>query len=621
MMPIFGNPAGLWALLGVPAILAIHFLQQRARIARTSTWFLIERLAPDSARGRTWDRLRSSRTLWLQLLAVIIAAWVLAEPRWVRAESAQTVVLVMDASASMDAFRGEAVAAAEREMILAEGLAAHTTWVVMTTDPRAPALYRGGEREAAVTALARWQPELGQHDLGPALRLAHGLAGASGRTLLVTDTRVKAPAGQRAAGVGRPIENVGFAGASVTRDEGGGQTWRALVKNNAATPQHRTWHLEVAGENSTEQPINLAPGTLTEISARLPDGVEAATVVLSTDAFAADDRLPLLRPQPKPLVVQVDGDDNAALFFRKLAGDVDGVTFASAGAPATLRLARLNADEAAREPHGGIFWPQADQRAQASLMSDPVTPERDPLVAGLNWQGWFGTGPYGYAAAPGDTPLLWQGRWPLMFVRAAPTAIVSGDGGRKLMLAFDWGTSNASRLPATVLLVRRFLETERDRQHAPYAANFDCNATVALAALPAKGGTAPGQGITRTFQAAAGGEPVTQLIATGERAELRAPGRAGFFTLKQGDELLVRGAAQFADARQGDFHAAEKFFIELPGERQAAIERNTRADPFATWWLLALIGLGFGSWWVRGASAGGSPATINQRGQAARTAP
>src|SRR5471030_1948255 len=153
MMPIFANPAGLWALLGVPAILAIHFLQQRARMARTSTWFLIEKLAPDSARGRTWDRLRSSRTLWLQLLAVLVAAWLLAEPRWVRAESAQTVVLVLDASASMDAFRSEGIAAAEREMTLADGLATHTTWVVMTSDPRVPALYRGLEREAASAAL------------------------------------------------------------------------------------------------------------------------------------------------------------------------------------------------------------------------------------------------------------------------------------------------------------------------------------------------------------------------------------------------------------------------------------------------------------------------------------
>src|SRR3954470_12295170 len=98
MLPVFANPAGLWVLLGVPAILVIHFLQQRARTARTSTWFLIEKLAPDSARGPTWHRLGNSRSFWLQLIAVLLAAWVLAEPRWVREESAQTVVVVFDAS-------------------------------------------------------------------------------------------------------------------------------------------------------------------------------------------------------------------------------------------------------------------------------------------------------------------------------------------------------------------------------------------------------------------------------------------------------------------------------------------------------------------------------------------
>lgn len=109
MMPLFANPAGFWALLGVPAILAIHFLQQRAKVARTSTWFLIEKLAPDSARGRTWDRLRTSRTLWLQLYAVLVATWLLVAPRWVRAESAQTIVVVLDSSAAMEAFRVPAI--------------------------------------------------------------------------------------------------------------------------------------------------------------------------------------------------------------------------------------------------------------------------------------------------------------------------------------------------------------------------------------------------------------------------------------------------------------------------------------------------------------------------------
>ncbi|MEO5958623.1 MAG: BatA domain-containing protein [Opitutaceae bacterium] len=599
MLPIFANPIGLWALLGVPAILAIHFLQQRARIARTSTWFLIEQLSPDSARGRTWDRLRSSRQLWLQLLAVLVAAWVLAEPRWVRAESAQTVVLVLDASAAMDAFREPARTAAEREMSRAEGLAARTTWVAMTTNPRQPPLYRGLDRIAATEAMARWQPELGSHDLAPALRLAQGLAGASGSTLLITDQRAKVPPDQRAAGVGRAIDNVGFAGANVTRGPDGA-TWRALVKNHATTAQRRAWHLEAAGSRSPEQSLELAPGALTEISARLPEGANEATVVLAADAFAADDRLPFVRPAPKPLTVAVDGKDDAAEFFRRLASDVDGVTVVAAGATASLRMARLSAEEVAREPHGGIFWPPADQRQQAPLATEPVTPERDSLVGALNWQGWFGTGVHGYAMVPGDQALLWQGRFPLVFLRPASEERAKlGVPARKLLFAFDWATANASRLPATVLLVRRFLETERDAQRAPYAANFDAHSSLTLASATAAAGNAD-EVLTLAFQPANGGAPELRSIPPVERSELRAPGRAGFFTLKSGEEPIVRGAAQFADTRQGDFRAAEKFFVELPAERRAVLERNTRADPFSTGWLVVLAGLVLGSWWVRG---------------------
>lgn len=616
-MPIFANPAGLWVLLAVPAILAIHFLQQRAKVARTSTWFLIEKLAPDSARGRTWDRLRGSRTLWLQLLAVLLAAWVLGEPRWVRAESAQTVVVVMDASVALEAFRAPALAAAERELNQADGLAARTTWVVMTTNPRQPPLYRGLERAAASAALARWQPELGRHDPGPALRLARTLAGATGRTLLITDAKAKVPPDQRAAGVGRPIDNVGFAGATVTREETG-QVWRALVKNHGAALQRRTWHLDVAGAKSAPQTLELAPGALTEISARLPDGAERVTVVLSEDDFAADNFLPLVVPRPKPLTVSVDGGDPTGEFLRKLAESVEGVVInPPAGAsPPTLRFARLSAAEVAGEARGGIFWPPADQRAQAALLAEPVTAERDALVAGLNWQGWFGTGPYGFAAVAGDVPLLWQGKWPLVFVRpASATATANGASAsapapaRKLMFAFDWATSNAARLPATVLLARRFLEAERDAQRAPFAANFDCGAPVLLAGVPAEGG------VTLTFEPAGAKpdeQPIVTAIAPAERAGLRAPGRAGFFTVRQGNEVLVRGSAQFADARQGDFRAAEKFTVDVRSERAAAIERHTTADPFVVLWLALLAVVVLASWWARASAqvettAGGLP--------------
>ena len=149
MLPEFAHPAGFWALVGVPAVLAIHFFQQRSRVFTASTLFLLEPLAPESRGGRTWDRLRSSRALWLQLLAVLLAAWVLVEPRWVRAESAQTVAIVVDASASMAAFRAEAETAVAGLCAERAGRAARTEWLLLTSDPRQPPLYRGGDSRAA----------------------------------------------------------------------------------------------------------------------------------------------------------------------------------------------------------------------------------------------------------------------------------------------------------------------------------------------------------------------------------------------------------------------------------------------------------------------------------------
>ena len=101
----FANPLALWALLALPVILAIHCLHERARRLRVSTLFLLERVAPESASGARFERLRNSLPLWLQLIAAALIAWLLAEPRWVRADSVQTVVVVLDSSASMSAFK------------------------------------------------------------------------------------------------------------------------------------------------------------------------------------------------------------------------------------------------------------------------------------------------------------------------------------------------------------------------------------------------------------------------------------------------------------------------------------------------------------------------------------
>ncbi len=578
MLPVHFHPAGFWALLAVPLILAIHFLQQKLRTVRTSTWFLLENLVPDSAHGRTWERLRSSRALWLQLLAALLLAWVLGEPRWVRPDSAQTVIFVLDSSASMQPFRAPAVAAVERTIKDAKRSAARTQWVVLASDPRSTVLYRGGDDWAARSALSRWQHVLGTHDATPVLQTARALAGAGGTVWFVTNRRDTVPTGQPALGVGRPLDNAGFASGSVMRGEGGA-IWRAIVRNHAERPLRRSWTVEANGDRSAAQVMELPPGGLVELSARFPPGADRILLQLEADDFTLDDALPLVLPRAKPLAVAVEVDGGARDFFTRLLGDIDGV---SVGGPApALRVVR--GMPAHRAAGAGIFLAPAAASPDLRVLRAPVIAEKHPLLDDLNWQGWLGAGAGALERGSTDLPLLWQAD--------APLAWLGGVRQQRLFLNFDWQASNASRLPAAVLLVRRFAEAVRNAQPGPYAQNFDTGSEIPLAESDR---VAPGQWVMSI--SAAGGPADTQVLTAPELATLRAPPAAGFFELKRGESMLVGGATQFADSRQGDFRTAETFI--LPAAESASLrERVTRPDPLAALWLV-LAGLCLlGSWW------------------------
>lgn len=296
MLPHLTNTAGLWALLGIPLILAIHFLQHRTRVRLTATMFLLESLAPEAATGRNWDRLRSSRALWLQLLAVLLLAWVLAAPCWVRQDAEQTVVFIMDDSANMYPFREEAVQAVAEDMENIGKQGIPTTWVLMGSRPARLPFYRGNNRNAALQSLSRWMPDAATHDLSESLRTAASMAGAGGLTRLVTCTPERVPAGQPARGVGKPLDNAGFAG--ITRMEGPGEPrWRIAVKNNSAAPVQKSVSIR-AGDVAQEQSLTLHPGAVAEFEYTLPPGCGTAVLRLAPDAFPLDDVLPLVRPTP-----------------------------------------------------------------------------------------------------------------------------------------------------------------------------------------------------------------------------------------------------------------------------------------------------------------------------------
>jgi hypothetical protein len=560
----FANPWGLLALLGVPAVIAIHLLRRQSRQVRVSTLFLVERALPSSEGGRRVRSLRNSLPLWAQILAVLALTWLLAAPRWIDASSTQTVVAVFDTSASMSAFREETLAAARRELSRLGGAAARTQWIFLRSD--ASRLAAGTVLEETLAAAAdAWKPALGTHDPGEAFRLARTLAGEKGAVLYFTD-RPAQPNGPAWIAVGRPLENAGFLGGEATA-----QHWSALLKNFSATPRSLRWRVAGDADWKTER---LEAGAMTEIAGPFPDRTDRVMLETEGDRFVFDDRVPILRPQPKALAVGVAPTETFREVFDPIARLAESGT--SSGAP-DVSLA-VYSPLAPALPNGAAVVFVEDVGKSNKPLSGLVVAEAHPYLENLNWQGLLARDTLGVPFREGDAALLWQGGRPLIFLRWQ-------DSRPQLIFNFDIRQSNATRLPAFPLLVHRFFESLRKEKVAYEAANVE----------------------TRQALEVAGAGPQ------------RAPVEPGFFAIRGSDnQLLFDGAAQFGDTRESDFSAAatgRSADLAVETLRQAHA-RGEFLDPL---WAALLAGLMFWNWVLTGRAKDPSPAS--GKGKASSAAP
>ncbi len=573
----FGNPLGAWALAGVPVILAIHFLQRQARSVVTSTLFLLEQIGPVNAQGRRLERLRNSLPLWLQLLAVLLVTWLLVQPRWLRADSAQTIVLVLDSSVSMQAFRAELDAALPPQIERLKNAAARTEWIVLESDPARPTVYSGPNDRDALAAINAWQPRLGSHDAGPALRAARALPRENGAVIFVTDHVTAIPEGVDLVAVGKPMTNVGFSGLATD-----GPEWTALVRNPSDEPQNPTWFVETLGGITTDPvALTIAPGQTQVLRGRLPDGVDRITLRLSEDEFPLDDQLPIQRPEPKRLRLAVQAGTPFDAFFKRLVDSLPSVEPAEES-EAAVRLLAYN-PLAPGAANGDAVVLVSDPAPSARYRTGDIFAEEEPLTTDLSWQSLIVRETLGMPRRDGDRVLLWQGEHPLIFLRPAADD-VTGPGGKRgtaLVVNFDLRQSNAERLPAFVILLHRFLEGVRSNEVAPESKNVETNQRLDVA-LRADGGVP-----------VINGESENRSISP--NSILRAPAEPGFFTVSQGDVSLVNGAAFFADAREADFRAAASTDT-LAAKQRELVERNSRQDLLTPVWALALLGVCVASW-------------------------
>lgn len=577
----FANPAALWCLLGLPVVLAIHFLQRRSRRETITTLFLLQQMRRQSETGNRIERLRLSIPLGLQLLMVLLFAWLLAGPRWLKQDAVQRIAIILDSSASMQAFRAPAEAGTRRAVASLAGTLPKVELTLLASDPEAATLYHGASAGEMFAALQHWDPVLGLHDFAPALRTARGLVGEKGVVLLVTDhPPAEAPAyAAHILSVGQETANVGWVGVTV-EEKDGQWLWRALVRNHGRAAQERQWRASSGGQASAWTSLTLGPGETRSLSGPfINDG--GLTLALTPDSLTVDDELPVLRPRPKPLALHgPTGKSRAEAELADLFKRFDHGGTAATADRADVRVIVWPPSVALAPNQTACVFASPSPAENAPFLTGAIVAEDHPLTQGLNWQSLLVREGMVIPRDARDRVLLWHGERPLISLRTSPA------GAKQLFCHFDLATSNARKLPALAVLLHRFLEGVRQEKVAPEAANFDLRQRLRVA-HDRRPEAAP---LVLTQAAGARTIPVAQSHL------MRAPAKPGFFEVKQGEQLLLTGAAHFADTREADLSAA-KPFDELAQITAAQVETTHEADANWRLWLLLLLGALAASWW------------------------
>lgn len=586
-MPVlFANPAGFWALLAIPVIVLIHFLQREVRRETCTTLFLLDSLERESAAGNRFEWLRQSPPLWLQLSAALLLAWILAEPRWLRAGTVQPVAFVLDASASMQPFVGEARQLLMQKARAFNRAAGQTEYFLLDSASPGPALHHGRDPDALDAALAGWNPTRGLHDFTPALRVARNTVGRQGLVILITDHPPGAlPLGARTLAAGSPLPNVGFAGVSVEQTERG-RTWKALIRNHSSVPQTRRLAVSAATATVTPaQEITLGPGELREASGPFPEGRDELILELTRDAFPLDDVLPVLAPQQRSLTLSIRVSDRSRKWVDSLLPAFDPLS-APSGGETTADLVIWGYDPLGPgfpDAAAVVFVDRAPRSSSAE--AGLIVAADHPLLGDLHWDALIVRPDLGIPARPGDTALLWTGSKPLIWLREPPDSPAGAIP--QLVFNFDLLSSNAARLPSFVLLLHRYAELVRQEKIAPESRLAETHQELKL---PASLDPAAFGGSFRSWD---GRERPLFLAPSSYRVAL--PPEPGFAELQFRGRPYLRLASHFADTREADLSQMGSQ-DDLTDLLPAQMLRHSEAGLFTPVWILLIAAALLGSW-------------------------
>jgi hypothetical protein len=336
----FITPLALAGLLFLPVVVAMYLLKLRRDEAVVPSTLLWQRLVADVEANAPWQKLRRSLLLLLQLLLVLILAFLAARPFVERpAGLAGDIVLVIDTSASMQATdvspsRLEAAKAAAIDAL--KELPAGGKVSVIAAGRTARVVANGttdiGNVRQSIAAIA---PTSDIGDLGDALQLASALAARSGdaEILVATDAALATPvsgaleAPVRVLQVGREAKNEAIVALAVrTAPSGLSHSAFISVANLGLETAERRVQLYADGVLRDSRSLLLDPQRKTDISIDdIDDPDHPASVIevrlvakdetstAAPDPLAVDDRAWAIVPPARLRTVLLVGDGDPYL--------------------------------------------------------------------------------------------------------------------------------------------------------------------------------------------------------------------------------------------------------------------------------------------------------------------
>ncbi len=574
----FLNPAAFYGLLFIPTLLIIHFLQRKSLKKTISTSFLLTHFNPPEKEGRQFEKIRNTTSLWLQILAILLLVWVLLQPQFIQNNSELKVVLIIDNSLSMNAYKNELLTGVEKRLKQLNKTVAQSIYYVLPSDHTKNKIYTGKSLQQLLIAIQKWEASSPNHNHQPTIEQAKQLTRKNGKIIYFTDHLTEKMGEIEEIAIGKAKDNTGFMGCEFfERDTK--LFWRTYIRNYSKSPKTIEWSAKVKEQMLFQKTIQLKANELKEISGAFPQKpIDRFILKLKGDDFKIDDTLPIIRPLKKQLNIHISVTGEIQKFLNKMFITFNHLNINSSNQPDLQFSEKKRFEENTTTTDAIVFL--KDTQMGEQLLGNMVN-NKHPLMEDLNFQALRVYISQPFKSKKNDQVLLWQGSHPLLFLR-------QNHKKKSLYVNFSLKYSNASRVPAFIILLHRFIEEATNNKVAKEKLNCELSQKLSVKT----------NANSNNIQFIDHRQTSDLKSFYKEEVVIHAPHRPSYFKLHVDGKPLLEAACHFADANEANLSHANSghHLIEKDSE---IIFKNSSSDPFVKLWILLIMLCLMSDWFIR----------------------